>query len=81
MPEFVRGLRHFCVTVGSGLYVKAYMDTFYPIFSEMAKPYHRVDWWKAKVPDRYSEAPKVSDKDTGLWYRDFGTEVHPLYWR
>ena len=28
-PEFVRGSRQLCVTVGSGSYAKAYMDTFY----------------------------------------------------
>ena len=62
-PEFVRGSRQLCVTVGSGSYAKAYMDTFYLTSSEMAKLSPRR---LMKVPDRYPEALKVSGKNTGL---------------
>ena len=42
-PEFVRGLRQFCVTVGSGSYAKACMDMNFQAITRRLM----------KVPDRY----------------------------
>ena len=64
-PEFVRGSRQFYVTVGSGSYAKAYILSTRPFFRDGEAITASIDE-RPKVPDRYPEALKVSDKDTGL---------------
>ena len=72
--EFVRGSRQFCVTVGSSSYANAHyiLSTLSPAIPASIDE-------RRKVPDRYPEALKVSDKDTP-WWKWFCAEMHTLCW-